>query len=155
MRANVIELAQAGGLEDFKSKVFTFVGDLSNYEVLGDRVLIATYVPPEKTKGGIIKPGGKVTEVRFSGIAALVLKLGPTAFRYDGPYPFEGTPPAVGQFVQCQPGNAREFFLGPVGDIVSQDHGVSCRLIRSELIEAILDDPERVTQGNGFENLSG
>jgi hypothetical protein len=153
MRANVIELAQASDVAEFKEKVFKFIGDLTDYHVIGDKVLIATYVPPEKTKGGIIRPNAKVGEVRFSGCAHLVLKLGESAFKYDGAFEYQGIKPQPGDFVQCQPGNAREFFLGPKGAIASHDHGVSCRLMPSSLIEAIVDDPERVAQGNGFENL--
>lgn len=155
MRANVIELSQASDEEDFKRRVFASVGDLSQYDILGERVLVATYVPPERTKGGIIRPNANVNEARFSSPTGLVLKLGRAAFKYDGQYSFEGTPPAVGDFVQFGVSDAREFFLGPKGAIVSHDHGVSCRLLRSESIYAVIDDPSRLGQGGGFENLGG
>lgn len=157
MRANVVELAQLSADQDFKEYVFDFLGDLSAYEILGERVLIATYVPPEKTKGGIIMPGRKVTEARFTGVCGLVIKLGNAAFKYMGPYPWDETVPRpkVGDWVQFEPSSGREFFLGPKGEFATNDHGISCRMMPSDLISAIVDDPQRVGAGNGFENLGG
>lgn len=153
MRANIVELAQVAGPKEFRRYVFDFIGEMDNFDVLGDRVMVATYIPPEKTKGGIIRPGVNLGEARFTGCVGLVLKLGQMAFKYDGAYPYEGKIPAEGDWVHYDPTNAREFFLGPKGDRATSDHGISCRTMRSDFILAIIDDPDRVGRGNGFENL--
>lgn len=151
MRANVISLAQTTSPQDYKDYVFDFLGDLAAYQVLGDRVLVATYIPPEKTKGGIIRPNANVGEVRFTGIVGLVLKLGPSAFKYDGQFLMEGAKPQAGDWVQYPYSDSKEFFFGAPSK--SDGAGIPCRLIHCELIAAIVDDPERVARGNGFENL--
>lgn len=146
MRVNAIQLAQSSDIRaDILKKAEPH---LNAHKVLGDRVLVATYFPPSITAGGIHIPDRKAEEFRFTGIVGLVLKKGPTAFKYDGQYPYEGPEPDVGDWVKISMTNAREFFFG--GDDRS---GLSCRHVRSELIEAIIDSPASVYPGNGFENL--
>lgn len=118
------------------------IGDLNGHQVLKDLVLVATYIEPNVTKGGIILTDKRIEESRYQGKVGLILKLGPTAFKYDGQYPYEGPLPKVGDWVKYHPGNAREFFLGgPGGD---GNSGISCRHISSELIDAIIDDPRKI-----------
>lgn len=138
MRPTLVELARA---KDPRREILERVGDLSGHKVLKDLVLVATYIEPEVTKGGIYKTETRLNESRYQGKVGLVLKLGPTAFKYDGPYPYEGPVPREGvDYVQYHPGNGREFFLGgPSGDT-----GISCRQIPSPLVEAIIDDPEKI-----------
>lgn len=155
MRANVAHLASFSGPEESKQAVFEFLGDLDTYTVLGDRVLVATYIPPNKSKGGILFVDSKQAEARFTGPVGLVLKLGSNAFEYDGQFKWEGVKPVVGDWVQFSSTDAREFFLGPSGRQAQHDNGISCRTFRSDQIVAIIDDPQRVGSGGGFENLGG
>lgn len=137
MKSSVIELSQA---TDQRSAILQKVGDLSGHQLLGDRVLVATYIEPEKTAGGIIMPQARVEESRFQGKVGLVLAIGPTAFRYEGGYEWEGPKPVAGDWVMYFPSNAREFFLGG-----SKDRGgVSCRQISADLIEAIVANPNSI-----------
>lgn len=139
MRLNVASISTAS---DPRRAIMEAVGDLAGHQVLKDLVLVATYIEPEKTKGGIILTPKRIEESRYQGKVGLILKLGPTAFKYDGQYPYEGPLPKVGDWVKYHPGNAREFFLGgPGGD---GNSGISCRHISSELIDAIIDDPEKI-----------
>lgn len=139
MKSTVVELARS---KDQKQLIFERVGDLTKHQVLKDLVLVATYIEPETTAGGIIKPDRMLDESRYQGKVGLVLKLGPTAFKYDGAYPYEGPIPVVGDWVKFHPSNAREFFLGGPGG--KGNSGISCRHVSSELIEAIIDDPEKI-----------
>src|ERR1035437_527844 len=65
---------------DTKQAIINFIGDLSGFEVMGDRVLVGVFMRPEKTKGGIIRPDGNKEEDVWQGKVGLVLKLGPNAF---------------------------------------------------------------------------
>lgn len=61
---------------DPKVGIINAVGDLSKEIVLWDLVLVGTYIRPEKTIGGIIRPLENVQEDQFQGKSGLVLKLG-------------------------------------------------------------------------------
>jgi co-chaperonin GroES (HSP10) len=65
---------------DPKEAIIKFIGDLSTFEVMGDRVLVGIYMRPEKTRGGIIRPDANKEEDVWQGKVGLVLKLGPNAF---------------------------------------------------------------------------
>ena len=139
MRLNVVEMTAA---DDPRSYIMNKVGDLKGHRLLGDRVLIATYMGTGKSPGGIIIPDKTVEEARFQGKVGLVLKIGPMAFKYDGPFAYEGDRPSVGDWVMYFPVNAREFFLGGRGG--KGGDGISCRQIRSEFVETILDNPDSI-----------
>jgi co-chaperonin GroES (HSP10) len=140
MRSNIISLAQS---LDQKQAILDKVGDLSDFEVLGDRVLVATFARPNKTAGGILLSDKTVEENRFQSKVHLVLKIGPVAFKYDGAFKFEGDMPEVGDWVMAFPSNGREFFLGGT-DPAGGGEGVSCRLLRSELIEGVVANPMKI-----------
>jgi co-chaperonin GroES (HSP10) len=139
MKSTVIELARA---KDQRQTIQERVGDLKGHQVLKDLVLVATYIEPEITAGGILKPDSMLDESRYQGKVGLVLKLGPTAFEYDGQFKYVGPKPKVGDWVKYHPSNAREFFLGGPGG--KGNSGISCRHISSELIEAIIEDPTKI-----------
>ena len=56
------------------------VGDLSGVEVFNTQVLVAVYIRPEKTSGGIIRPDSVREEDKYQGKVGLLLKKGRTAF---------------------------------------------------------------------------
>lgn len=136
---NLLKLASSKSPAD---AIWEEVGDLSGHEVLKDLVLVATYIEPAITKGGILLTEKRLDESRYQGKVGLVLKKGPTAFKYDGAFTYEGPVPQVGDWVKYHPGSAREFFLGgPGGD---GNSGVPCRHISSQLIDAIIADPTKI-----------
>lgn len=123
-----------GAGDEFKNKVFGAIGDLSRIQLLGTRVVVATYIEPEKTAGGIYITQKRQEESRFQGKAGLVIAIGPTAFKYNGVYEYEGPKPSVGDWVMFFPSDGREF----------EYRGIKCRSIESELISMVLDSPESV-----------
>jgi|SRR5262245_5942129 len=48
-----------------------------------NRCLVATYVPPNITAGGVIIPTTSIDEERWQGKVGLLLKVGPVAFDYE------------------------------------------------------------------------
>ena len=122
---------------DFKKDVLKRLGNLDKVDVLGSRVLVATYVEPEMTAGGIIKPQKNIEEARYQGKTGLVLKKGPTAFKYADSYSgflYEGPEIKVGDWVIYYPSDGREIGL----------RGVACRTVDSSLIMMRVADPETV-----------
>lgn len=124
--------------QDTKSATLEAIGSkaLEAYSLFEDDVLLATYIAPEKSVGGIIRPGRNIDEDRFQGKCGLLLKVGPTAFVYNrsSERAFEGTKPEINSWVVYRPSDGWEISL----------NGVSCRLIRANMLRGMVTDPSVV-----------
>ncbi len=131
-KANLVELAQFATPADQKAAIFEKLSaHLEGFHITSSRVLVAVHVEPEKSKGGILMPQKRIDESRYQGKAALVLKMGPTAFKYDGAYPWEGRVPEIGEWVFHRVSDGWDLDL----------KGVACRLIESDMVMGIVADP--------------
>ena len=66
--------------EDPAKDIVDKVGDISGFDLFGPKVLVAIYVRPEKTKGGIYLTDKVRDEDLYQGKVGYVLKVGPGAF---------------------------------------------------------------------------
>jgi len=137
MRANLREIAQAAN-DDPRKALLDAAGDLTDYEVFHNQVLVATYVAPEKTAGGIIRPDRTLAEDRFQGKVGLVLKVGPLAFQDDAGAKFGGVTLKMGDWVTYRPSDGIEMFIR---DRRKHGDGLPCRLIEDVLIKGRVSDP--------------
>src|SRR5437879_9689327 len=111
--------------------IMEMVGDLKDIEVIGDMVLVATYIRPEKTSGGIIRPDANKQEDVWQGKVGLVLKWGPDAF----------IDPATGSVYE-QKVNVGEWCVYKIGDAWSFNYrDYPCRLVRDVNIRMKITDP--------------
>ena len=113
------------------------LGDLTKIAVMSNRVLVAIFIAPEKTKGGLIRATQTIKEDVYQGCVGLVVKLGKTAFR-DEPQThtyFHEQRVKIGDWVLFRPGDGKRV----------QINGVDCRLIEDVLIDGVLEDPEIIT----------
>lgn len=140
MRANLREIARAAE-NDPKQAIMDAVGDLDDYECFHNLVLVATYIGPEKTKGGIILADRSIAENRFQGKVGLVLKVGPLAFKDDNIAKFGGVTVSPGDWVVYRPSDGIEHF---VKDSRTVNDGVPCRLIEDAHIKGRVSDPAAV-----------
>lgn len=117
-----------------RETIIEAVGDLSGYTVTQNFVLVATYIRPEKSRGGIFLPDSAIEEDVYQGKVGLVLKLGPTAF-----IDLEDN-----RFGDIQ-ANLHDWVVYRVGDAweLTVNH-VPCRLIRDSNIRLIINDPESI-----------
>ena len=122
---------------DPKRALLEAVGDMSGIEVFHNQVLVATYLGPETTAGGIILPDNAIKEARFQGKAALVLAVGPLAFQDDSVAKFGGKGVKPGDWVMVNTSDGLEFFK----TTKTSSEGVSCRLFEDVHINARLSDP--------------
>lgn len=144
VRAKLREIAAAAA-DDPKEAIYMALGHtLDGFEPLGNKVIVATYIPPEKTAGGIIKPDRTLLESRFQGKAFLVISLGPLAFVNDniaqfGPYA-RGEPGEIkeGDWLLANPSDGMEFYG------VEGQAGVSCRVFEDTRFWSRVDDPSKV-----------
>lgn len=109
--------------------------------LLRNRVLVATFIEPARTAGGIIKPDRTLDESRFQGKVGLVLKLGPMAFEFDDPEHLRSEKPRVGDWIFYRASDATECGIRITG--TARD-GVICRYIHDDLVVGIVDDPQSI-----------
>jgi hypothetical protein len=147
MRTNLRALAEAAR-RDPAEPLLAAAGDLSDYEVFHNLVLVATYIPPPRmidgpngTKVEFYTSDRNLDEERFQGKCGLVLKWGPTAFKDDGVAKFGGTHLKAGEWVWFRPTDGFECFIR---DRSKSNEGLSCRLIEDVFVRGRVSDPSLI-----------
>lgn len=100
-----------------------------------NRVLCAAYISNEMTKGGIIRPTDVVAEDIWQGKPALVLKVGPSAFKDTPDITFDGFMLHPGEWVTFKVGNSSQIEI----------HGYPCRIVMDHYIESRIPAPQWIT----------
>lgn len=134
MKLNLREIAAAS---DQRAAILAAVATaVEGVDVMRNRVLIATYVIPEKTSGGIIRIDKALDESRFQGKVGLILKKGPGAFKFDSAMDLAhpSIEPEVGDWVFYRAADTWECGIA----------GVSCRFIYDDLIVGRVSDPDSI-----------
>jgi co-chaperonin GroES (HSP10) len=140
LRAKLREIAQASELDPKQALLGSLPEAVKQYEPLHNRVLVATYVRPERTKGGIILADRSLEEDRFQGKVGLVISVGPTAFVDDGGVKFGGAKVLPGDWVTYRPADGVEiFFVDENGR-----EATPCRLFEDVCILGRTPDPALV-----------
>lgn len=147
MKVNLREIAEAAAFDPAKP-LWDAAGDLSDYEVFHNLVLVATYIEPPKVLKG---PNGEdiifhktdrgLAEDRFQGKVGLVLKVGPTAFQDDGIAKFGGVEAKIGDWVIYRPSDGTELFIR---DRRKSNEGLPCRLIEDVFVRGRTKDPSLI-----------
>lgn len=147
MRVNLRQLAEAAA-HNPAEPLLAAAGDLSDYEVFHNLILVATYVAPPRVLKG---PKGEditlhmadntMAEDRFQGKVGLVLKVGPTSFHDDTVAKFGGVSVKPGDWVVYRPSDGHELFIR---DRRKTNEGLSCRLIEDVFIRGRVSDPSLV-----------
>lgn len=126
--------------EDPKESILKRLPDLSGVEVFTNRILLAAYIRPEKTKGGIII---NTSEDQYQGKAFLVLKKGPSAFVNDDRYDFGGQDVNVGDWVMLRSSDGLS--LGIIeANATNNTQYVRSRIVQDVQIQAIIPHPDFV-----------
>lgn len=122
---------------DPKKAIREILGKLSDQiDVLHGKVLIALYIAPEKTAGGIYRPQENVKEDVWQGMVGLVVKKGLIAFKDDDTTKFGGADlKEFEDWVAFTPGDGRRI----------QVNGVDCRIIEDTQIMMKVKDPTVIT----------
>lgn len=141
MRAKLREIAAASQHDPKTALLDALAGAADHIEIFHNAVLVATYIEPEQTQGGVFLPDKALQENRFQGKCGLVLKMGPRAFIDQPPHVlFGGIAPKEGDWVIVRPSDGLEMFLAPAG---SRD-GVSVRWFEDTQIKGRVPDPSMI-----------
>jgi co-chaperonin GroES (HSP10) len=119
---------------DPKQALLDELGDISEIELLNTNVLVAVYIRPEKTKGGIIMTDKARDEDRYQSKVGLIIKTGPTAFvESDGKW-FSGLDLKAGDWVIFRPSDGWNITV----------NGVLCRMFDDAIIKGRIPHPDSV-----------
>lgn len=119
---------------DPKKALLDEIGDVKPVKVFNNQVLVAVYIRPEKTKGGIILANQTRNEDRFQSKVGLVVKTGPVAFIEEEPKWFRDVDVAVGDWIVFRPSDGWDITV----------NGVLCRMLMDTNIRMKIDHPDRV-----------
>lgn len=147
MRLNLREIAEAA-VHDPAQALLDAAGDLGDYVVFHNLVLVATYIAPPKTfkneRGEEVTfhlSDNAIAEDRFQGKVGLVLKVGPLAFRDDDATKFGSVSVSPGDWVIYRPSDGSEIFIR---DRRKSNSGLSCRLVEDTFIRGQVTDPSLI-----------
>lgn len=119
---------------DPRQQIWDAVGDLSDWKVFHNGVLIGIYMRPEKTKSGIILSDQTRREDEYQGKAGMVLKKGPLAFVSDDNYDFKGQNVEPGDWVAVWVSDGKKIMV----------NGVLCRMVEDRYILLGIPAPDAV-----------
>jgi co-chaperonin GroES (HSP10) len=119
---------------DPKTDLLKEIGDISNVEVFNNQVLVAIYIRPEQTLGGIILTNNIREEDKWQGKIGLVLKKGPSAFVDDSKNWFNGVDVEVNDWVVFRPSDGWGLTV----------NGNMCRLLDDTVIRGRVTHPDTI-----------
>ena len=126
-----------------KQEILERVGDISDVEIFGNDILVALYVRPEKTRGGILLSDQTREEDKFQGKCGLILKLGPTAYLDEDGNRFRDI--SEGDFVVFRPSDGWPVTLNSKKDgLTSKEAAIPCRVITDINIRMRVLSPDAI-----------
>lgn len=120
--------------KDPKQALLEQVGPTEGLELLNTQVLVAVYIRPEKTKGGIIWTDKTRDEDRFQSKVGLILKKGPSAFVDEDGKWFGKTKFEEGDWIVFRPSDGWSVTI----------NGVLCRMLEDASVKARISHPDQV-----------
>ena len=153
MKASIVSLSKLGSPEQQKAEIFKSLGNLNQYEMLDEEVLLAIYAKPNVLSAGLRQDGTKYELVgtdndaieasRYQGKIGLLVKKGPAAFqvRPNG-QPYDGLVPEVGDWLVSRASDGREIWLKDIK--ATGNEYVCCRRIHWNLVGMRVADPRTV-----------
>lgn len=120
--------------KDPKQNLLDQVGPIDGLELLNTQVLVAVYIRPEKTKGGIIWTDKTRDEDRFQSKVGLILKKGPSAFVDEDGKWFGQTQFSEGDWIVFRPSDGWSVTI----------NGVLCRMLEDASVKARISHPDQV-----------
>lgn len=111
------------------------IGDLSDFTVFYNEILVAVYLRPQKTKSGIILTDQHRDEDKYQSKIGLVVKMGKDAFNDDtGKWDFGGTDVHLNSWVWHRPSDGFSVTV----------NGVLCRVLKDTSIRGTVAQPDMV-----------
>lgn len=117
---------------DPKKQLLSAIGDISALEVHYNQVVVAIYVRPQQTLGGIHLPDKYRDEDKFQGKVGLVVKKGPMAFVPTDPnndeHGFSHVNVKVGDWIVFRPSDGWSVSINKTDCRILLDTSVKCKI---------------------------
>lgn len=119
-------------------KVEPYLGDIPI--LMADAILMAIYIRPNKTKGGIYLSEKTTDEDVWQGKVGLILKMGPLAFKPDKEHDYtyadgtEAPVPKVGDWAVFRVGDAWPLILGDVQCRIATERAIRMTVARPDIV---------------------
>ena len=97
-----------------------------------DLVAVAMYIEPQRSKSGLYIATKTQDESRWQANIGVIIAKGPTAFRYDGAFPWEGYVPEIGDVVAVNPSDSRGHNY----------RGLFVRVMGADLVKMVVDETD-------------
>lgn len=123
---------------DPRAELLRKVGDVSHIKVMHNHVLVAIYIRPEKTKGGLYIADKTRDEDKYQGKVGIVLATGPLAFVDDDRNHFHGQSVEPGDWIAYRIADGWAFRLN------GADGTIECRMLEDAHVRMILSHPDDV-----------
>ncbi len=122
------------------SELLERVGNIDNFEIFRNQVLVGVFIRPNVTAGGIHLTDATLDEDKYQGKVGLVLKMGPLAFvpEDDLDRRFDGMDIKIHDWVVFRTSETWQLKLNKR---FYSDKGVDCRLIDDIYIRGRVQDP--------------
>jgi len=117
-----------------KQIILDALGDISDYKVFHNEVIVAVYLRPEKTKSGIILPDSHRDEDRHQSKVGLVVKMGPEAFNDPDGNWFRDVEVKLNDWVVYRPSDGWSQTV----------NGVLCRALQDNRVKGSIPHPDMV-----------
>lgn len=121
-------------VRDPKEVLIEALGDTRPIQLFNNTVLVAVYVRPEATKGGVILPTSAHKEDRVQSKVGLVIALGPSAFNDPSGAYFQTGGAALYDWVIFRPSDGWQ----------TEVNGQLCRFFADTSIRGKIDHPDRI-----------
>ena len=128
--------------EDPREAILKRVGDLSDVEIFGSKMLLAIYKRPEKTKSGIILSDTTRSEDVHQGKVALVIKMGPYCYTDEDGKKFRDI--KVGDWVVVRPSDGWRITLNTHQQVIAREDIVDCRVVSDTIVDMRVAQPDFV-----------
>ena len=118
---------------DPRKEILAKIGNsLDGFEILNNEVLLAIYMRPKMTKGGIMLTPRVLDEDKYQGKVGLVVKVGPSC-------DFPTVPIALHDWVMIKASDSLALDL-----LATDDKEINCRLVMDKFIRVKLQTPGMV-----------
>jgi hypothetical protein len=132
---------------DLKRDILAKIGDVSEFEIAQNEILLAIYQRPEMTASGIVLAHQTLKEDIYQGKVGLVVKIGEHC-QFDRADPYTnivtGIPISLHDWVVVRPSDTWALDVNMKSDTLSRKDFVACRLVKDKDIRAKIPHPGSV-----------
>jgi hypothetical protein len=144
MSATAIKSKQNDPAAQLKRDILAKIGDVSEFEIAQNEILLAIYQRPETTSSGIIQVAQTLKEDIYQGKVGLVLRIGEHC-QFDRVDPYTGVqtgiPISLHDWVVVRPSDTWALDINMRSDALSSKDFVACRLVHDKDIRAKIPHP--------------